>query len=292
METHILFFVAAVAAGAINTLAGGGGLLTFPLLTLVLSPVTADATSSVALLPAYPTAVWSTRRELAGAHRRWLGFLLATSVVGGLAGTLMLVRTDDRNFVFLVPWVVLGGTALFVLEPIQVPTNRSKRRTLRQDSGTRAPTGTANTVPSNKNKVLPLSASGHRIAAVIRESRVKPTHFEQPADTRVLPYSPTKKQNQSSPHTVLSRKNIPYRPTNACSLPKFPDFTTKGFSTKYLQITGFYIVWSPIRIYRTLRQALPYSPARDTVPSDKHYRTLRQVLAYSPTSITVLRRKT
>ena len=109
METHILFFVAAVAAGAINTLAGGGGLLTFPLLTLVLSPVAADATSSAALLPAYPTAVWSTRRELAGAYRRWLGFLLATSAVGGLAGTLMLVRTDDRNFVFLVPWVVLGA---------------------------------------------------------------------------------------------------------------------------------------------------------------------------------------
>jgi uncharacterized membrane protein YfcA len=222
VETHILFFVAAVAAGAINTLAGGGGLLTFPLLTLVLSPVAADATSSAALLPAYPTAVWSTRRELAGAYRRWLGFLLATSAVGGLAGTLMLVRTDDRNFVFLVPWVVLGGTALFVLEPIQVPTNRSKRRTLRQDSGTRAPTGTANTVPSNKNKVLPLSASGHRIAAVIRESRVKPTHFEQPADTRVLPYSPTKKAES----VVTAYRTLPQEhtvPSDKCLLvPEVP----------------------------------------------------------------------
>ncbi len=204
METHILFFVAAVAAGAINTLAGGGGLLTFPLLTLVLSPVAADATSSVALLPAYPTAVWSTRRELAGAHRRWLGFLLATSVAGGLAGTLMLVRTDDRNFVFLVPWVVLGGTALFVLEPIQVPTNRSKRRTLRQDSGTRAPTGTANTVPSNKNKVLPLSAPGHRIAAVIRESRIKPTLLSSP---RIPAFYRTLRQKSR-----ISRHRIPYSP--------------------------------------------------------------------------------
>ena len=79
-----------------------------PLLTLVLSPAAADATSALALLPAYPTAVWRTRRELAGVRRRWLWLLLATSVVGGLAGALMLVRTDDRNFVFLMPWLVLG----------------------------------------------------------------------------------------------------------------------------------------------------------------------------------------
>lgn len=79
-----------------------------PLLTLVLSPAAADATSSLALLPANPTAVWRTRRELAGVRRRWLWLLLATSLVGGLAGALMLVRTDDRNFVFLMPWLVLG----------------------------------------------------------------------------------------------------------------------------------------------------------------------------------------
>ena len=72
MEIHILFFVAAILAGAINSLAGGGGLITFPLLTLVVSPVTADATSAFALLPAYPTATWRTRGELAEVPRRWL----------------------------------------------------------------------------------------------------------------------------------------------------------------------------------------------------------------------------
>ena len=56
METYVLFFLASIAAGVINALAGGGGLITFPLLMLVVSPVTADATSSVALLLAYPTA--------------------------------------------------------------------------------------------------------------------------------------------------------------------------------------------------------------------------------------------
>lgn len=118
METHILFFVAAVAAGAINALAGGGGLITFPLLALVVPPVVADATSALALLPAYPSAVWRTRRALREVPRRWLGALLVPSVLGGLAGALALVWSGDRNFEFLVPWLVLGGTVLFVLEPV------------------------------------------------------------------------------------------------------------------------------------------------------------------------------
>jgi uncharacterized membrane protein YfcA len=49
--------------------------------------------------------------------RRWLWLLLIPSVLGGLVGALLLVWTDDRNFVFLVPWLVLAGTVLFVLEP-------------------------------------------------------------------------------------------------------------------------------------------------------------------------------
>jgi uncharacterized protein len=117
VETHILFFLAAILAGAINALAGGGGLITFPLLALVVPPVTADATSALALLPAYPAAVWRTRGELSGVTRRQLWLLLVPSVLGGLVGALLLVWTGDRNFVFLVPWLVLVGTVLFVLEP-------------------------------------------------------------------------------------------------------------------------------------------------------------------------------
>jgi uncharacterized protein len=112
-----LFFVAAVAAGLINSLAGGGGLITFPLLALVVPPVVADATSALALLPAYPGAVWRTRGKLREVPQLWLWLLLIPSVLGGLVGALMLVRTDDRNFLFLVPWLVLGGTVLFALEP-------------------------------------------------------------------------------------------------------------------------------------------------------------------------------
>ena len=61
MTSYFLLFIATVLAGTINALAGGGGLITLPLLMLVVTPVTADATSAVALFFVYPTAVWRTR---------------------------------------------------------------------------------------------------------------------------------------------------------------------------------------------------------------------------------------
>ena len=119
METYVLFFVASIAAGAINALAGGGGLITFPLLMLVVAPVTADATSAVALVSAYPAAVWRTRGQLTGVlDHRWLWLLLIPSLLGGLLGALLLSRTGDRNFVEFVPWLVLFATLVILLRPI------------------------------------------------------------------------------------------------------------------------------------------------------------------------------
>jgi len=134
VETHILFFVAAVLAAAINSLAGGG-LITFPLLALVVPPVVADATSALALLPAYPAAVWRTRGELTAVPRRWVWLLLIPSVLGGLVGALLLVWTGDRNFVFMVPWLVLGARCCSrwspgcpAAAPALVATAASRRR--------------------------------------------------------------------------------------------------------------------------------------------------------------------
>src|SRR5438046_7494378 len=122
----ILFFLATVLAGTINALAGGGGLITFPLLMLVVMPVTADATSAVALFFAYPTAVWRTRDQLEGVLARgWLWLLLTPSVLGGLIGAVLLSRTDNRNFVQLVPWLVLVATIIIVLRPMLVRRDES-----------------------------------------------------------------------------------------------------------------------------------------------------------------------
>jgi len=119
MKTQILFFLATILAGTINALAGSGGLITFPLLMLVVPPVTADATSAVALFFAYPTAVWRTRSQLSGVFERsWLWVLLVPSVLGGLMGALLLTRTGDRNFMQLVPWLVLVATVIIMLRPI------------------------------------------------------------------------------------------------------------------------------------------------------------------------------
>ena len=116
---YFLFFIATVVAGTINALAGGGGLITFPLLMLVVTPVTADATSALALFFAYPTAVWRTRNQLEGVFGRgWLWLLLVPSVLGGLIGAVLLNRTDNRNFIEMVPWLVLVATLIIVLRPI------------------------------------------------------------------------------------------------------------------------------------------------------------------------------
>jgi uncharacterized protein len=119
--TYVLFFVATVLAGTINALAGGGGLITFPLLMSVVTPVTADATSALALFFAYPTAVWRTRSQLEGVFGRgWLWLLLIPSVLGGLIGGVLLSHTDNRSFIQLVPWLVLLATVIIVLRPILV----------------------------------------------------------------------------------------------------------------------------------------------------------------------------
>jgi uncharacterized membrane protein YfcA len=116
-----LFFLASIVAGVINALAGGGGLITFSLLMLVMPPVTADATSAVALLSAYPTAVWRTRDQLAGVVRRgWFWLLLGLSLLGGLLGALLLSRMGNRNLVECVPWLVLLATLIVLLRPILI----------------------------------------------------------------------------------------------------------------------------------------------------------------------------
>ena len=116
--SYFLFFLATILAGTINALAGGGGLITFPLLMLVVTPVTADATSAVALFFAYPTAVWRTRDQLEGVlGRGWLCLLLIPSVLGGLIGAVLLSRTGNRSFIQLVPWLVLVATVRAAADP-------------------------------------------------------------------------------------------------------------------------------------------------------------------------------
>lgn len=112
---HLLAVVLiSVIAGAMNAVAGGGTLLTFPaLIGLGIPPLTANATSTVALWPGSASSFWGYRRELSGARRWAVGFALP-SLLGGAVGAMLLLKTDEKTFSDLVPWLVLGATVLFM----------------------------------------------------------------------------------------------------------------------------------------------------------------------------------
>ncbi len=113
-------FGAAFLAGAINSVAGGGTLVSFPaLIWLGLSSVTANATSTVAIWPGTLGSAWGYRRELRDAEPRFR-ILIVPSLVGGIAGALLLRWTPPAFFDKLVPYLILFATLLFMAqEPVQ-----------------------------------------------------------------------------------------------------------------------------------------------------------------------------
>lgn len=124
MELDILHastaFGAAFLAGAINSVAGGGTLVSFPALVwLGLNSVTANATSTVAIWPGTVGSTWAYRRELAAAEPRFR-VLIVPSLIGGITGALLLRWTPASIFDRLVPFLILFATLLFMAqEPIQ-----------------------------------------------------------------------------------------------------------------------------------------------------------------------------
>jgi uncharacterized membrane protein YfcA len=112
----LLVVVAALVGGVMNSIAGGGTLLTFPaLIALGIPPINANATSTVALWPGALGSMWGYRSELAGSRLWALGFAVP-SVLGGALGAFLLLRTPPDRFSALVPWLVLGATGLFMLQ--------------------------------------------------------------------------------------------------------------------------------------------------------------------------------
>src|SRR6516162_14174 len=116
--------LAALAAGAVNSIAGGGTLLTFPGLLTAVSPVVANGTSTVALVPGSLSAAWGYRREMRG-QRRWLVLLAPPSVAGGVVGSLLVTRLDPLYFNCLVPWLILTAATLFLCQPFLTHLARS-----------------------------------------------------------------------------------------------------------------------------------------------------------------------
>jgi uncharacterized protein len=109
----VLLFFAAAIGGGLNAVAGGGSFLTLPALIFAgVSPVVANATSTLALWPASISSTFAYRGDIK-TSRRWLAILGVTSVAGGLAGAQLLVRTSDSSFLRLLPWLMLVAAATF-----------------------------------------------------------------------------------------------------------------------------------------------------------------------------------
>lgn len=114
-----LVFLAAFIAGMMNSVAGGGTLITFPTLVWMgIDPIRANVTCTVALWPGSLGAMVGFRREL-GDSRKWMLLLGAPSVVGGLIGARLLLLTPSPLFASIVPYLILFATLLFAVgEPL------------------------------------------------------------------------------------------------------------------------------------------------------------------------------
>lgn len=117
LSQWVVLFLAAASAGLVNALAGGGTLISFPTLTaLGLPAVVANVTNTVALTPGYLGATLAQARDLAGQARRvWL--LAPVGALGGLLGGLLLLRTGERLFRDLTPFLILLASGLLAIQP-------------------------------------------------------------------------------------------------------------------------------------------------------------------------------
>jgi uncharacterized membrane protein YfcA len=121
LHDYLILSLAAALAGAVNAIAGGGTLLTFPVLFAALgstagAAVIANATSTVALVPGSIAALFGYRREIQQ-ERYWTSLLLVPSLVGGFVGSLLVVLLPSELFKAAVPWLILTAALLFALQP-------------------------------------------------------------------------------------------------------------------------------------------------------------------------------
>ena len=113
LETVIFLFFAGALGGALNSVAGGGSFIAFPALLFTgVPPIPANATNTIALWTAAAASGGAYRKEL-DVPRRVMIPLLAASLVGGVVGALLLLKTPARTFLQILPWLTLGATLLF-----------------------------------------------------------------------------------------------------------------------------------------------------------------------------------
>jgi len=145
---YALIALAALGAGLVNALAGGGTLITFPTLMAVGIPtIAANVTNTVALCPGYFGATLAQSKDLHGQKNRMF-WLLPAGVIGGVIGGILLLNTGERLFRQLVPYLILLASILLaVQDPVKSWLNRHLEQTGRHRS-------------SEKWAILPVGLAG------------------------------------------------------------------------------------------------------------------------------------
>ena len=116
LSQALILVAASFGAGVMNAMAGGGTILTFPSLVFIgLPAITANATSTVALLPASLTSLYGFRDDVRQ-YQGWLKALFLPSLIGGAVGSVLLLRTPEKTFAFLAPLLILFATVLFMVQ--------------------------------------------------------------------------------------------------------------------------------------------------------------------------------
>jgi uncharacterized membrane protein YfcA len=116
LDAHTIIMIAAAGlfAGVQNALAGGGSFITFPALLLAgLNPLAANMTSTIAMFPSQTTTAYAGRKLAGDVGTLRFRDLFIISIIGGIAGALLLLHTPASFFARLVPWLVLFATSVF-----------------------------------------------------------------------------------------------------------------------------------------------------------------------------------
>src|ERR1700682_2905103 len=123
MGSYLLLIIAALAAGLINSVAGGGMFLTFPALVFTGVPsIIANASSTMALIPGVLASAGAYRDDFRKSEDFPFLPLLMVSVAGGIVGALLLLFTPQKTFYSVIPWLLLVGAPLLFFCPRISPT--------------------------------------------------------------------------------------------------------------------------------------------------------------------------
>src|SRR3984957_2503636 len=115
--------VASLIAGVMNAMAGGGSFISFPaMLAMGVAPIQANATNTVALWPGQLTSVAALKDDL---RKDLLPVVVLASILGGISGAVVLLKTRQMTFLHMVPWLLLVASLLFGIgRPVSSPLRR------------------------------------------------------------------------------------------------------------------------------------------------------------------------